>query len=92
MIDTFPGEWLDSTVDDEIDSFSYSMFQLECNLAYFEQANVFLPVQVHQKVDITVRPLFHPRVGTEQPSLGHGCGRQDILDLVYDLHAVCVKL
>ena len=33
MIDTFPGEWLDSTVDDEIDSFSYSMFQLECNLA-----------------------------------------------------------
>ncbi len=65
MIDTFPGKWLDGSVDDEIDGFSYSVFQLECNLAYFEQADVFLSIQVHQKVDITVRPFFHPRVRSE---------------------------
>ena len=28
MIDTFPGKWLDGSVDDEIDGFSYSVFQL----------------------------------------------------------------
>lgn len=38
----------------------YSIFQLEGDLANFEQADIILPVQVHQKVDITVRTLFHP--------------------------------
>lgn len=28
MIDAFPGKWLDGSVDDEIDGFSYSVFQL----------------------------------------------------------------